>query len=67
LNNRIKELRKARGMSQKELAVKVGVRRETIAYLESGSYSPSLELAYSIARIFQLTLEEIFYFDQMEG
>jgi putative transcriptional regulator len=63
LNSRVKELRKATKLTQKELAVKAGVRRETIAYLESGSYSPSLELARTISLIFELEIEKIFLFE----
>jgi putative transcriptional regulator len=63
LNNRLKELRKAASFTQKELAVKAGVKRETIAYMESGSYNPSLELAYEISLIFEMKIEEIFLFD----
>jgi putative transcriptional regulator len=61
--NRIKELRAKHNLTQDDLANKVGVRRETIVFLEKGKYNPSLKLAYDIARIFNLSIEEIFIFD----
>lgn len=63
MNNRIKELRARFNLSQLELAQKVGVRRETIVFLEQGKYNPSLKLAYDIARVFGLTIEEVFIFE----
>ena len=48
------------GLSQEELAQRVGVRRETIGNLEKGKYNPSLVLAWRIAAVFQVTIEEIF-------
>ena len=62
LKTRIKELRAARGMDQAQLAELVGVRRETIGRLENGQYNPSLKLAMDIAKVFGLTVEEIFTF-----
>lgn len=50
-------------MTQKELADKVGVSRQTIIAIEKGEYSPSLELAFRIARVFHVPLEEVFSFD----
>ena len=63
MKTRIKELRAVRGMTQVELAKRVGVRRETIVFLEKGKYNPSLQLAYSIARLFELPIEEVFILD----
>jgi putative transcriptional regulator len=63
MNNRIKELRAREGLSQLELAQLVGVRRETIVFLEKGKYNPSLRLAHGIARRFRLPIEEVFFFD----
>ncbi len=57
---KIKEYRAGRGMKQEELARLVGVRRETIYHLESGKYNPSLALAWSIAKVFEVPIEEIF-------
>jgi putative transcriptional regulator len=62
MKTRIKELRAARGMTQVDLAKEVGVRRETIIFLEKGKYNPSLQLAHSIARTFDLAIEEVFLF-----
>lgn len=50
-------------MTQQELAEKVGVTRQTIVAIEKGKYSPSLELAFRIARVFKLPLEEVFIYD----
>ena len=60
IQNRIKEYRAKRNMKQEELAALVGVRRETIGNLEKGRYNPSLVLAWNIARVFDVTIEEIF-------
>ncbi|MFC5448649.1 helix-turn-helix transcriptional regulator [Paenibacillus aestuarii] len=55
-------------MTQQQLADKVGVTRQTIVSLEKGNYSPSLELAFRISRVFQLPLEEVFFYeDEKEG
>ena len=51
------------GMTQGELANKVGVRRETIVFLEKGRYNPSLRLAHDIAKILETSVEELFIFD----
>ena len=64
LQTRIKELRAARGMDQAQLAELVGVRRETIGRLENGQYNPSLKLAMDIAKVFGLTVEEVFTFTE---
>ena len=64
LKTRIKELRAAYGMDQARLADLVGVRRETIGRLENGQYNPSLKLAMDIAKVFGLTVEEIFTFTE---
>lgn len=63
MKTRIKELRARSNMTQGDLAIKVGVRRETIVYLEKGKYNPSLKLARDIARVFKTTIEKIFIFD----
>ena len=64
MNNRIRELRAREGLTQDDLAKKVGVRRETIVFLEKGRYNPSLKLAYDVAKTFGLTIEEVFLFDE---
>ena len=63
MTNRIKELRARFNLTQDELARKVGVRRETIVFLEKGKYNPSLNLAHDIANVFELPIEEVFIFD----
>ena len=60
IKNRIKEYRARYDMKQEELAKLVGVRRETIGKLEKGKYNPSLVLAWNIAKVFQVTIEEVF-------
>ena len=57
IKTRIKEYRARYDMSQEDLAKKVGVRRETIGFLEKGKYNPSLVLAWRIAKLFNATIE----------
>ena len=64
MKNRIKEFRARHDLTQEELAKKVGVRRETIVFLEKGKYSPSLKLAYCVAKTLDTTIEELFIFDE---
>ena len=64
MTNRIAELRKARRISQAELADGVDVTRQTIISLESGRYNASLLLAHKIAKYFGLTIEEVFLFEE---
>ncbi|MDI3473745.1 MAG: putative transcriptional regulator [Candidatus Woesearchaeota archaeon] len=66
MKTRIKELRARLNLTQEELAKKVGVRRETIVFLEKGKYNPSLKLAYKIARAFDSNIEDVFIFDEDE-
>ena len=63
MKTRIKELRARDNLTQVDLAQKVGVRRETIVFLEKGKYNPSLKLAYAISKVFNLRVEEIFLMD----
>jgi putative transcriptional regulator len=60
LTNRVKELRARFNLTQGDLAVKVGVTRQTIVSLEKGSYTPSLLLAMNIAEVFNMPIERIF-------
>jgi putative transcriptional regulator len=60
MTNRIRELRARDNLTQSDLARKVGVRRETIVFLEKNKYNPSLKLAYDIAQVFGLKIEEVF-------
>ena len=66
MENRIAELRKERRISQAELAEAVAVTRQTIISLESGRYNASLLLAHKIAKYFELTIEDIFLFEEGE-
>ena len=61
---RIKELRARYDLTQDDLARKVGVRRETILYLEKGKYNPSLNLAHDIAKTLKTTIDELFIFEE---
>tara|TARA_R110002020_G_scaffold439005_1_gene649492 strand:- start:392 stop:583 length:192 start_codon:yes stop_codon:yes gene_type:complete len=60
MKTRIKELRARDNLTQVNLAQMVGVRRETIVFLEKGKYNPSLKLAYDISKIFNLKIEKVF-------
>ena len=64
LKTKLKEYRAKFDMKQGELAEKVDVRRETIIRLEKGQYNPSLKLAMDIAKVFGVTVEDIFSFDE---
>jgi DNA-binding XRE family transcriptional regulator len=65
VRTRIKELRARYDLTQEELAKKVGVRRETILFIEKGNYNPSLKLAYDIAKALQTTIDELFIFEDV--
>ena len=64
MRTRIKEYRAKYDMTQEDLAKKVGVRRETILFLEKGKYNPSLRLARDIAKTLNASIEEIFLFEE---
>lgn len=61
MENNIKKYRIEKGLTQDQLAKEVGVRRETIVFLEQGKYNPSLNLAYNISQFLEVTLEELFF------
>jgi putative transcriptional regulator len=61
---RIKELRARYDLTQDDLAQAVGVRRETILYLEKGKYNPSLKLAHDVATALKTTIDDLFLFDE---
>lgn len=65
MTNRIKEFRARHNLTQDELAKKVNVRRETIVFLEKNKYNPSLKLAYDLAQMFSVTIEELFIFNNI--
>jgi putative transcriptional regulator len=63
MKTRIKELRARYDMTQEDLAREIGVRRETILFLEKGRYNPSLKLAHDIARALKSKVEDVFIFE----
>lgn len=64
MKNRLEELRKQIGIKQEELAETLQVSRQTIGSLENGRYNPSIILAFKIARYFQMSIEEIFIYEE---
>lgn len=66
LKTKVREYREKAGYKQSELAEMVGARRETIVHLENGKYNPSLKLAMDIAKVFKVTVEELFQFTEFE-
>ncbi len=66
MKNRLEEIRKQRGLKQEDLAAVLEVSRQTIGSLENGRYNPSITLAFKIARYFNLSIEEIFIYEEDE-
>lgn len=64
VKNRLEELRKQKGIKQEELAAILEVSRQTIGSLENGRYNPSILLAFKIARYFEISIEEIFIYEE---
>ncbi len=64
MKNRIEEIRNRKGIRQEEFARLMGVSRQTISSLENGRYNPSIMLAYKIAKYFEMTIEEVFIFEE---
>lgn len=64
MRTRIKEFRARHDLTQEDLARKVGVRRETIVFLEKGKYNPSLKLSHDVAVALKTTIEELFVFEK---
>ena len=64
MKNRVEEIRKEKGIRQEDFAKLMGVSRQTISSLETGKYNPSIFLAYKIAKYFEMTIEEVFIFDE---
>ena len=64
LGEKIIDLRKKRGLSQEDLAITLGVSRQTIGSLENGRYNPSILLAFKIARYFGMQIEDIFIYEE---
>lgn len=66
MQTRIKEYRARRGLTQDDLAKRVGVRRETIVFLEQGKYNPSLKLAHDVAVALHVPIDDLFIFEEDE-
>ena len=64
MKNIIEKIRKEKGILQEDFAKSMGVSRQTISSLENGRYNPSITLAYKIAKYFNLTIEEVFIFEE---
>jgi len=64
VKNRLEEIRKEHGLKQEELAAVLEVSRQTISSLENGRYNPSIILAFKIARYFDMSIEEIFIYEE---
>ena len=64
MKNKIEAIRTERGIRQDELAKALGVSRQTISSLENGRYNPSIQLAFKIARYFDMSIEEIFIYEE---
>jgi len=64
VTNRIRTLRETVGLTQVELAKRVGVTRQTLIAIEQGRYSPTLELAFQIVRVFEVPLDEVFHYPE---
>lgn len=67
LKNRIEEIRKKHNLNQETLAKELKVSRQTIGSLENGRYNPSILLAFKIAKYFNVTIEEIFIYQEEEN
>ena len=64
MKNRIEDIRKEKGIRQEDFAKAMGVSRQTISSLENGRYNPSILLAYKIAKYFEMSIEEVFLFEE---
>ena len=64
MKNRLEEIRKAKGITQEELANALEVSRQTVGSLENGRYNPSVILAFKIARFFEVSIEEVFIYEE---
>ena len=64
MKNRLEELRKSQGIRQEELAAALEVSRQTIGSLENGRYNPSILLAFKLARFFDVSIEDIFIYEE---
>lgn len=67
MENRIRELRREKKWTQEQLAVAVGVSRQSIVAIETGKYNPSLDLAFKIAQQFERSIEDVFIYEGDEA
>lgn len=66
MKNNVRELREQMGLTQKELAKKVNVSRQAINAIETGKFDPSIRLAFKLAKLFSLQIEDVFIFDEVK-
>ena len=66
MKNKLKEMRESKGLTQKEVGEKVGVSRQAINAIETGKFAPSIWLAYGLAKLFNLSIEDFFDFEGSE-
>lgn len=64
MKNKLEEIRKQKGIKQEDLAAALEVSRQTIGSLENGRYNPSIILAFKIAHFFEMSIEEIFIYEE---
>ena len=67
MKNNLEEIRKKSNYTQEELADKLGVSHQTINSLENGKYNPSIQLAFKLAKFFNLSIESLFIFEEVEN
>lgn len=67
MKNRLEQIRKQHGIRQEDLAAELKVSRQTIGSLENGRYNPSIMLAFKIARYFNMTIEDIFIYEEEDN
>ncbi|MEW4224692.1 helix-turn-helix transcriptional regulator [Rossellomorea marisflavi] len=67
MKNKLVEYRKSKGLSQEKLALQLGVSRQTIISIEKGKYDPSLQLAFQLAEVFHVSIEELFLYGNQKG
>jgi putative transcriptional regulator len=67
MKNRVKELRKAKGLTQEQLAEIIEVSRQTINAIEKEKFDPSLPTAFKMAKLFELPIEQLFWMDELEA
>ena len=66
MNNKVRELRKLKGLTQEQLAEFIGVSRQTINAIEKEKFDPSLPTAFKMSKLFEVSIEEFFFYDERE-